>query len=427
MSSMTVHDFALALARPLVRRAGNDETCLGGVRDRARARELLDKIWDCRTGGEVGTLLGMLGGYGTANELDAYVQAAKAKSWTPNERDLVMVRKAGTASALRKEIGERALLGWDVSRYVVLAGWASAAGLIDAAKGLAMMRKSIEELVGIRKSFADVAREVALGHQWAFGKADEELLRIAGSLEPLPWPSELTGFPAKRAKGADAEDDDDDDEEETRPTLDGPVSLSVSVSVDCPACLSPMHFRSLGSGQSCRCSERVPMSQASWVYLLEGDVGRYAPGKDGDGELTTDFGEQWFSRRSVKKEAPRCPRCDGALSLPALFAAVAAGGPAVVCGGCREPVAVRPADDVLRAIHPEARGIAGEVPDGFTKRPAEVACLGCEKRLHVDGASRILRCDCGTRTWVDDEAWRAIAGPEKRPRWILLFGPAAGS
>lgn len=421
MSTMTVREFALALARPLVRRAGNDETVLGGVRDRARARELLAKLWAARTPGEVVSVLDYLSGWSTANELDSYLQSAATMGWKPHERDLTMVRKAAMAPAIRAEVGERALLGWDVSRYALVVGWAAIAGLLDEAKGLALLRAKLDELRGLRKSFADVAREVALGHRWTFGSEDQELDRVIAALPPLPWPRTLKGPAAKSS-----EDDEGLDAAilaERPAPLEAPVSLAVSVSVDCPACGSPLHFRELAAGETCPCGARVPMEREDWVYLLEADVRRFAPEQEGNGELTQDFGDKWFSRRSVRREAPRCPRCDGALALDALLAA-ATSGSSLACGACHEPVRVRAADDVLRAIHPEARAIAGEVAQGYTVRPADVACLGCGSILRAGGASRILRCTCGARTFVDDAAWRSIAGPERRPRWILLLGPA---
>jgi hypothetical protein len=178
----------------------------------------------------------------------------------------------------------------------------------------------------------------------------------------------------------------------------------------------------MGSGERCACGAHVPLTEDDWVYLLKNDVRRFAPEKEGKGELTQDFGEKWFSRRSVQREAPRCPRCDGALALEALLAA-APRQTTFACGACDEPISLRAADDALKALHPQARAIAGELANGFTARPADVTCLGCGASVRADGTSRILRCDCGARTFIDDAAWRAIAGPARRPRWSILLAP----
>src|SRR5690606_12883893 len=89
---------------------------------------------------------------------------------------------------------------------------------------------------------------------------------------------------------------------------------------------------------------------------------------------------------------PRCRACKGSeLPLDDLAKALGAGG--VPCPTCGDRITVRLADDLCRAVNPEARFLVGETVASAevealqkNRAPVVFSCMSCGGALQIDGS-----------------------------------------
>ncbi|MCB1325412.1 MAG: HEAT repeat domain-containing protein [Spirochaetales bacterium] len=89
------------------------------------------------------------------------------------------------------------------------------------------------------------------------------------------------------------------------------------------------------------------------------------------------------------------------------------------CEKCKQPLAIRPADELVQTICPGALAIVGEGPRsedsgsevepvqaGPAGTPVVLQCMKCGGALEVDGSSRLVKCPyCQVQNYLPDDLW----------------------
>jgi hypothetical protein len=88
-----------------------------------------------------------------------------------------------------------------------------------------------------------------------------------------------------------------------------------------------------------------------------------------------------------------------------------------------EQASMRPADDLVTTVFPDAQRVYGEAADGEaqpTSEPLVFACMSCGGGLKVDGTSRVVACKfCNDSNFLPDALWLRMHPALKR-RWLVV-------
>ena len=118
-----------------------------------------------------------------------------------------------------------------------------------------------------------------------------------------------------------------------------------------------------------------------------------------------------------RRVSPACKNCGQELSEKALQEL--SPDRELRCEKCKQPLAIRPADELVQTICPGALAIIGEGPRsedsgsnvdqvqaGSAGTPVVLQCMKCGGALEVDGSSRLVKCPyCQVQNYLPDDLW----------------------
>jgi hypothetical protein len=211
-------------------------------------------------------------------------------------------------------------------------------------------------------------------------------------------------------------------------------SFTLRMMVDCKGCGLPVPVNGVAEQVTCgRCGASQVIPREVWTLCFDSAVFHtvmgYEEGREGEGTMR---GHGVSVSYAHGRRRPRCPSCEGPdLDLEELARAVGAGS--VPCPGCGDRIALRPADELCRAINPEARFVVGEAVASAEvealqrkREPVMFSCMGCGGALQVDGSERSVTCSyCSAPNYLPDGLWQQL-NPVPTARVFFLvceYGP----
>ncbi len=193
-------------------------------------------------------------------------------------------------------------------------------------------------------------------------------------------------------------------------------SFVMQLMVDCGGCGSSVPVNGVCERVSCsRCGQDVELDGAFWKNAFEPGYFAEALGfEEGEGREVTQFGGH-SAKIGYGRRRPRCQSCKGPNLEPEELAQTLAGG-GCSCPACGQHIRIRPADELVRAIHPAARFMVGEtVATGAAaelqkeRQPVLLSCMGCGGGLEVDGSTRTVTCAyCNASNYLPDGLWQQL-------------------
>ena len=200
------------------------------------------------------------------------------------------------------------------------------------------------------------------------------------------------------------------------------MPIALRMNLLCRACQTSNPLNGIGNEFTCyHCSEVNLLDLKFWSWFLNPDVFARAralpPSEEGRSGRIMPVCTVIFSSGPAK-----CGNCAGELPTDALLESAAAGR--CFCPSCGQPVPVRAADELLRALDPRAQVIVGESLGGGAVEnataPVVFGCMACGGALRVDGSSRTAECTyCTASNYLPDALWRQLH-PVPKPHDIYV-------
>ena len=195
-------------------------------------------------------------------------------------------------------------------------------------------------------------------------------------------------------------------------------SFALRMMYDCTSCGSGFPINGLAESVDCpQCGHHYNFGVNFWTSCFDEDALEEARGLE-PGQLRTvnsmsNFGTMQYHYGPA---LPACPECETPVALDFWSETKNPEAKEIVCGACEFPIALRPANDIARAISPSARYIANERgidPDALEverkTEPVMFACLQCGAGLQVDGSSRNVTCQfCEAGNYLPEGLWRQL-------------------
>ena len=200
-------------------------------------------------------------------------------------------------------------------------------------------------------------------------------------------------------------------------------SIVLELVVSCGSCGAAVPVPTIGAAASCeRCRASNPLPAELWT-------GVFPPGASAEIVRRLARGGVEYrpqDPRAVRavwiRRSPFCPGCGRELEETTILSRLAAGR--FPCPGCGRRLAVRAADELTRAIQPDAIAVLSQhvEEEPTTHRTAAIpSCLSCGAPLLADGSSRSVVCrKCSSTNVLPEEVW-AQFHPVEIPRPFFLI------
>ena len=193
-------------------------------------------------------------------------------------------------------------------------------------------------------------------------------------------------------------------------------SFTVMLSLDCMSCRTSMPVNGIVPSVRCyHCGTISTLDAEFWTSKLDSECFSTALGlEQGNASSSTSLGHP-SSRLIYGHRVPRCQKCKGPdLDPDSLVGMVPSG--ACACPQCGASIRLRVADELCRAVNPNARFVVHECAEDAaaqvvqaSKTPILFACMGCGGSLTVDGTARAVICSyCSASNYLPDGLWQQL-------------------
>lgn len=193
----------------------------------------------------------------------------------------------------------------------------------------------------------------------------------------------------------------------------------IQLSITCRACRQPLPVNALSRTAWCaNCGNSTALDEDFWTTVFGPDeLAEALELEPGSGTQKSVFMGGAETQIAYGRRLPRCQSCQSELD-PNVFQAAADYG-AMQCGGCGEHIRARHADDLVRALVPQALYVLNEGPTATDAREemgatqaVTFACTQCGASLQADGSSRSVQCIyCQANNYLPDGLWFRLHPP----------------
>ncbi|MBI5502987.1 MAG: hypothetical protein HY907_22270 [Deltaproteobacteria bacterium] len=200
-------------------------------------------------------------------------------------------------------------------------------------------------------------------------------------------------------------------------------SIVLELVVRCERCLAPVPVPTVCSSATCeRCGSVQALPDALWTGVFPPSDSVAILRRLGRGGVEYKPHDERVSRAVWIRRAPFCPGCGTELDEARIQSRLGAGQ--LPCPACGRKLAVRAADELCRALQPDALAVVSQLAEdepATHRTPVIPSCPTCGAPLLADGRSRSVACrKCGAASVLPDEVW-AQFHPVEIPRPFFLL------